>query len=265
MGIENAILQRAQLLLGGETMKRLESVRVIIFGVGGVGSWCAESLVRSGLRHLTIVDNDRVCITNVNRQLMATTQTVGQVKVDALKAHLLTVNPTVEVDARHQVFTADTADTFCLDEYDFIIDAIDSLQDKMLLIEMACRTKARFYSSMGAALKLDPTRIRVTEFWKVQGCPLARALRQRFKKLKRYPARKFMCVYSDELVDNKGCNSAFDTEYCTCPKARDGATAGWLNDERCSGKARVNGSLMHITAIFGLTIAGLVLKDIAGE
>lgn len=266
MGIERGIFNRAQLLLGSDAMERLNSIKVIIFGVGGVGSWCAESLVRSGISHLTVVDSDRVCITNINRQLMATVKTVGQVKVEALKERLLTINPMAEIDARQQIFSEETADSFCLDSYDYIIDAIDSLKDKRLLIEMACNTKAVFFSSMGAALKMDPTRIKVTEFWKVEGCPLARALRQRFKRLKRKPARKFLCVYSDELLENKGHNASCGTEKCMCPKAKNGpGDAALLNHEWCSSKAQINGSLMHITAIFGMTIAGLVVKDAAGR
>lgn len=247
-------------------MERLGSIKVIIFGVGGVGSWCAESLVRSGISHMTVVDSDRVCITNINRQLMATVKTVGQVKVEALKDRLLTINPMAEIDARQQIFSEETADSFCLDSYDYIIDAIDSLKDKRLLIEMACNTKAVFFSSMGAALKMDPTRIKVAEFWKVEGCPLARALRQRFKRLKRKPARKFLCVYSDELLENKGHNASCGTEKCMCPKAKNGpGDAALLNHEWCSSKAQINGSLMHITAIFGMTIAGLVVKDAVGR
>lgn len=266
MGIERGIFNRAQLLLGSDAMERLNSIKVIIFGVGGVGSWCAESLVRSGISHLTVVDSDRVCITNINRQLMATVKTVGQVKVEALKERLLTINPMAEIDARQQIFSEETADSFCLDSYDYIIDAIDSLKDKRLLIEMACNTKAVFFSSMGAALKMDPTRIKVTEFWKVEGCPLARALRQRFKRLKRKPARKFLCVYSDELLENKGHNASCGTEKCMCPKAKNGpGDAALLNHEWCSSKAQINGSLMHITAIFGMTIAGLVVKDAVGR
>lgn len=266
MGIERGVFNRTQLLLGSDAMERLNSIKVIIFGVGGVGSWCAESLVRSGISHLTVVDSDRVCITNINRQLMATVKTVGQVKVEALKERLLTINPMAEIDARQQIFSEETADSFCLDSYDYIIDAIDSLKDKRLLIEMACNTKAVFFSSMGAALKMDPTRIKVTEFWKVEGCPLARALRQRFKRLKRKPARKFLCVYSDELLENKGHNASCGTEKCMCPKAKNGpGDAALLNHEWCSSKAQINGSLMHITAIFGMTIAGLVVKDAAGR
>ena len=266
MGIERGIFNRSQLLLGSDAMERLGSIKVIIFGVGGVGSWCAESLVRSGISHLTVVDSDRVCITNINRQLMATVKTVGQVKVEALKERLLTINPMAEIDARQQIFSEETADSFCLDSYDYIIDAIDSLKDKRLLIEMACNTKAVFFSSMGAALKMDPTRIKVAEFWKVEGCPLARALRQRFKRLKRKPARKFLCVYSDELLENKGHNASCGTEKCMCPKAKNGpGDAALLNHEWCSSKAQINGSLMHITAIFGMTIAGLVVKDAVGR
>ena len=266
MGIERGIFNRAQLLLGSDAMERLNSIKVIIFGVGGVGSWCAEGLVRSGISHLTVVDSDRVCITNINRQLMATVKTVGQVKVEALKERLLTINPMAEIDARQQIFSEETADSFCLDSYDYIIDAIDSLKDKRLLIEMACNTKAVFFSSMGAALKMDPTRIKVAEFWKVEGCPLARALRQRFKRLKRKPARKFLCVYSDELLENKGHNASCGTEKCMCPKAKNGpGDAALLNHEWCSSKAQINGSLMHITAIFGMTIAGLVVKDAVGR
>ena len=182
------MFQRAELLLGNEAMECIAQKRVIIFGVGGVGSWCAECLVRSGIHQLTIVDSDRVCITNVNRQLMATTLTVGQVKVDVLKERLLTINPQAEITALQKVFTQETADEFGLESYDYIIDAIDSLKDKALLILMACQTNAKLFSSMGAALKMDPTRIRVTEFWKVQGDPLARALRNRFKHDKQFPA-----------------------------------------------------------------------------
>ena len=225
---EKDIFQRSELLLGSEAMERIAEKRVIVFGVGGVGSWCAESLVRSGIKHLTIVDSDSVCASNINRQLMATTQTIGQVKVDVLLERLLSINPAAEITALHQFFTAETADSFNLESYDYIIDAIDTLKDKTLLILMACNTEAKFFSSMGAALKLDPTRIKIAEFWKVQGDPLARVIRKRFKREGQYPARKFQCVYSDELVEAQG-----------------------------EGK----GSLVHITAIFGHMLAGLVVQD----
>lgn len=233
INMEKEIFKRAALLAGEERMRRISGLRVIVFGVGGVGSWCAEGLVRSGVERLTIVDSDRVCITNVNRQLEATLSTVGMVKVEAMKERLLAINPGVQIDARQEIFCAETAETFHLEDYDVIIDCIDSLKDKALLIEMATRTKAKFLSSMGAALKMDPTRVRVAEFWKVQGCPLARALRQRFKRQGRFPARKFKCVFSDEVLPN-------------------------LGDATEDGQ-RVNGSVVYITAIFGFTLAALAL------
>ena len=236
--MDSAIFRRNELLLGSETMERIAQKRVIIFGVGGVGSWCAESLVRSGISRLTIVDSDRVSVTNINRQLMATTKTVGQVKVDTLKERLLSINPKAEITALQQVFSEETAESFQLDTYDYIIDAIDSLKDKATLILLACQQQAKFFSSMGAALKLDPTRIKVTEFWKVKGDPLARALRNRFKKDKTFPKRKFLCIYSDELLKNQ---MPVDPE------------------------DRGNGSIVHITAIFGLMLAGLVIQDITNQ
>ena len=276
MGMD-AIFRRSELLLGGEAMERIGQKRVIIFGVGGVGSWCAESLVRSGIRQLTIVDSDRVCITNINRQLMATTKTVGQVKVEALKERLLSINPSAEITALQKIFTEETADDFQLDTYDYIIDAIDSLKDKAALILKATQLPApirggarggvKLFSSMGAALKLDPTRIRVTEFWKVEGDPLARALRKKFKALSKreksdacisssereearpkvkyygYPEQKFQVVYSDELLENRGCPTD------------EGEEPSSFN------KPQTNGSLAHITAIFGFTLAGLVIQD----
>ena len=228
-------LQRALLLLGDDVMERVAQQRIIVFGCGGVGSWCIEALVRSGFRHITLVDFDRVSPSNINRQLMATQSTVGQVKVEAMRRHLLDINPEADIVIRNETYCADTAETFPLDDYDYVIDAIDSLPDKQLLIERATRSRAQFFSSMGAALKMDPTRVQVTEFWKVKGCPLARALRQRFKKQQRFPARKFQCVYSDELLKNQ---------------------------EVADAGERANGSLVHITAIFGLTLAGLVIQDV---
>ena len=237
---------RTSLLLGDKVMQRLEDVRVIIFGVGGVGSWCAEGLIRSGVENLTIVDSDTVCLTNVNRQMMATVNTVGRVKVDALKERLLEINPDAKIVAIKTIYTSDTAKDFDLASYDYIVDAIDSLKDKVTLILKATNSRGKFYSSMGAALKIDPTGIEVSEFWKVKGCPLARALRQRFKKLKEYPAKKFLCVYSEEHNENK---------------KEESGDPSLIENKGNFKKAQVNGSLMHITAMFGLTLAGLIIKD----
>lgn len=263
MGIEKGIFKRTELLVGDRIMEEVASKRVIIFGVGGVGSWCAESLVRSGIRYLTIVDSDRVCITNINRQLMATTKTVGHVKVDALKERLLEINPNAEITAMQTIYTEENADSFGLDAYDYIIDAIDSLKDKASLILKACQTKAVFFSSMGAALKMDPLKIKTAEFWKVRGCPLGAALRKKFKHQKVKPAHKFLCVYSEELLANRGQNKTCGTSACMCPKAKIGpGVPELLNHEWCSSKAQINGTMAHITAIFGFTIAGMVMNDV---
>ncbi len=234
------IFDRTERLLGEEMMAKLASVRVIIFGVGGVGSWCAEGLIRSGIGHLTMVDMDTVNVTNVNRQLMATTKTVGRVKVDVLRERLLEINPEADIEAVHQIYTAETEGQFDLDSYDYVIDAIDSLKDKAHLMLKACESKATLFSSMGAACKIDPTKIRVAEFWEVRGCPLGAALRKKFKKAGTYPAHKFLCVYDDEVLPNKGGDKG----------------------ETCDYKAVINGTTAHITGIFGLTISGLVLQDI---
>ena len=263
MGNKKPFFNRTRLLLGDETMDLLASVRVIIFGVGGVGSWCAEGLVRSGISHITIVDSDRVCITNVNRQMMATSKTIGMVKVEALQERLQEINPDVKINAIQEIYSEETADAFDLDSYDYVIDAIDSLKDKASLILRATRSQCKFFSSMGAALKLDPLKVEVAEFWKVRGCPLARALRQRFKKKKEFPKKKFLCVYSEEVLSNKGKESSCGTDRCVCPKNETvSGKADLAHHEWCSSKAQINGSLMHITAIFGLTLAGLVIRDL---
>ena len=236
---EANIFNRAELLLGSEGLERVAHAKVLIVGVGGVGSWCAESLIRTGIQHLTIVDSDVVCPSNINRQLMATTQTVGQVKVEALKKRLLQINPQAEINAIQKVYNEESAHAFNLDEYDYVVDAIDSLKDKALLILKASASKAKLFSSMGAALKLDPTRIQVAEFWKVMGDPLAKALRNKFKKSGEFPKKKFKCVYSEERLQN--------------------LLPGNGNE---NAEKRVNGSIVHITAIFGFTLAGLIIQDI---
>lgn len=242
MNTDFEFLARVERLLGASALQEVTQKRVIVFGVGGVGSWCVESLVRSGIQKITIVDSDCVCVSNLNRQLMATTKTVGAVKVEALKQRLLEINPHAEIDARREVFSAETAKNFHLENYDYIVDAIDSLKDKAHLILCACKTKATLFSSMGAALKMDPTKIRVAEFWQVQGCPLARALRTKFRSSHVKPARKFKCVFSEELLQNQGGTDEFDAR-----------------------KAQINGALSHITAIYGFTIAGLIVKDIVDQ
>ena len=253
MDREDAIFDRLSLLVGDGTMDKIKGKRVIVFGVGGVGSWCAESLIRSGISHLTIVDCDCVCASNVNRQLLATTKTIGRVKVEVMRERLLEINPQAEINAMQEVYSAANAEMFRLEEYDYIVDAIDSLENKACLIMHATSCPGKFFSSMGAALKIDPTKIGVAEFWEVQGCPLARALRKKLHRKGLVPQKKFLCVYSPELLANKGETADSDA----------GVDEGGLN-VNLSSKAQVNGTMAHITAIFGFTIAGLVMKDICG-
>ena len=226
MGNEG-FFQRTELLLGAEAMRTLADTRIMVVGTGGVGSWCAEALVRTAVGHLTIVDSDRVCASNVNRQLMATSATIGEPKVIALARRLREISPAADIEAIDGVYSADTASTFKLEEFDFVVDAIDSVADKAHLIRHALSIPSvTLFSSMGAARRLDPFRIRATEFWKVQGDGLARALRNRFRKTDEFPARKFTCVWSDEPP---------------CAEA---------------------GTVMHVTATFGLALASLVVRKI---
>lgn len=244
----DGIFNRVARLTGLDGLAALRLARVIVFGLGGVGSWTAEALVRSGITDITIVDADRVAVSNINRQMPATVSTVGRVKTDVVMERLLDINPDARVTAVHGYYNAETAGNYYLAEYDYVVDAIDSLADKALLILNATSAgpSVKLFSSMGAALKMDPSRISVDEFWKVSGCPLAAALRRRFKKSGQFPRRKFKCVYSPELLRNDQDASMMD----------DNSGAMTFN------KAVVNGALVHITAIFGFTLASLVIRDI---
>ena len=219
---------RSEALLGEQAMHLLREKRVILFGVGGVGSYCAEALIRTGLTHLTIVDDDVVQPSNVNRQLPATRQTIGRPKVEVLREHLLTINPKADIVALQERYTEETSFNFQLSTFNFIIDAIDSVNDKTLLIICASRTRARVYSSMGAALRFDPTQVRTAELFDVKGDALAKAVRARMKRMDLRPRKKIRCVYSLEQA------------------------------QRC----QTRGSLMQVTAVFGLTLASLVVNDI---
>ena len=262
--LEKAVFNRTERLVGPDGMQALQDASVIIFGLGGVGSWCAEGLVRSGIRRLTLVDSDCVCITNINRQLMATTRTIGKVKVEVLRDRLLEINPKAEINAVQAIYSSENADSFHLEQYDYIIDAIDSLKDKAALILHACRMPGTFFSSMGAACKVDPTAVKVAEFWAVRGCPLGAALRKKFRKAGTLPAKPFLCVYDDEVLPNRGAQAACGTEHCMCPKKTEGDPS-LAGHEWCSSKAVINGTLAHITALFGFMLSGLVIQDILGK
>ncbi|MDD4416946.1 MAG: tRNA threonylcarbamoyladenosine dehydratase [Proteiniphilum sp.] len=240
----NEIFARTELLIGKDAMQAITTKKVILFGVGGVGSWCAEGLIRSGIMHLTIVDSDRVAAANINRQLPATTGTIGELKVNVLKMRLTEINPHAIINTIPEIYNAASSGSFHLEEYDYIIDAIDSLSNKVHLLITASKTDATLFSSMGAALKIDPQKIHVAEFWKVRGCKLASALRQRMRKEGK-PQKPILCVYSEELLNNRGEDVLPD--------------AGEHGSFR---KAQINGTMVQVTAVFGFTLSGLVIQDI---
>ena len=232
----NDFFARSEALLGEKAMEALRNTRVIIFGVGGVGSYAAEALIRTGLTHLTIVDGDTVQPSNLNRQLPATRATMGMPKVEALKARLLEINPDAEIEAINAFYgengmAKDDSFNFQLSTFNFIIDAIDSVNDKTDLIIYATRVRVKIFSSMGAALRFDPTQVTTGELMAIKGDALAKAVRARMKKLDIHPYKKVRCVYSTEQA------------------------------QRCETR----GSLMQVTAVFGLTLASLVIQDITNQ
>ena len=237
---------RVGMALGDGAVERLSKARVIVFGVGGVGSWCAEALVRTGISHLVLVDPDEVCPTNVNRQVQATSLTVGLPKVEELRKRLLEIHPGADIVARRERFSEKSAPGFNLPEYDYVIDAIDSIADKTLLLEECVTAGVTVFSSMGAAARTDPSRIKTAPLSKTHGCPLARSVRRRLRE--RNVPGDFLCVYSDEPATGE-------------------SVAAPAGDPSCGGTGapgrRVNGSLVHITGIFGFALAGLVIGDIA--
>ena len=211
--------------IGQEAFEKLQKTRVILFGAGGVGGWCAEALVRTGLVHLTIVDFDVVNPSNVNRQVVATRENIGQSKVEELRKRLLTINPEADILAQGIRYGYATDTQFDFNQYDYVIDAIDSVADKAYLLYRATASKATVFASMGAGRKIDSNAIRVSEFRKVEGCPLARALRTKMKKENLLPSKKFLAVWSPEL----------STE---------------------------SGTIAPVVGVFGMTLADLVIKDI---
>jgi tRNA threonylcarbamoyladenosine dehydratase len=256
---QNALFQRATLLVGRAAMARMAACRVIVFGVGGVGSWCAEALARTGFRRLTLVDSDTICVTNVNRQLQATAFNVGAVKADELRRRLLEINPQGDFAAIRSAFDERTCSQFDLAHYDYVVDAIDSLKNKVLLIERCARSGVRFYSSMGAAARLDPAQVRTGTLDQTRMCPLARAVREGLRK-RQVPLRAVTCVYSLEPPIEPLGAAECGTDACLCVPARPGEAAAF--PDWCSSKARINGAMVHVTAVFGFALAGLVIRDI---
>jgi tRNA A37 threonylcarbamoyladenosine dehydratase len=255
----NSAFHRQALLSGDAALEALSKTRVILFGVGGVGSWCAESLVRSGIGELAMVDSDLICTTNNNRQLHATSETVGCVKVEVMAERLRAINPEARITAIQEVFVYKTAETFDIESYDYTLDAIDRLSPKVDLIQTALPLETTLFSAQGASCKLDPTRIKVGSFWKVEGCPLAKKVRKRLRKRK--VTGDFLCVYSDELLEPLEAGFDCKKAECLCPEVENDTPDAEVR-ERYSAEKQINGSAVHITAPFGFFLSSLVYRDV---
>lgn len=250
------MFSRLEILTGPQVLAKLNRTKVLLLGVGGVGSWAAEAMVRNGVGNLTIVDSDLVCVTNINRQLQATHSTIGLSKVQALRERLSDINPQATIQAIDDVYSPATAERFDLDAYDYVVDAIDSLSSKVELIQRALQSRATLFSSMGAACKLDPSAITAGSFWSTVGCPLAKFVRKRLRK--RNVSGDFLCVYSAEMLPQHAPTIACGSGNCACPAAADGGHA----HEWCSSKQQINGSAVHITGIFGFYLAAFVTNHV---
>lgn len=242
---------RTQLLLGKEAIKKLNISRVAVFGIGGVGGYTVEALIRSGLGNIDIIDDDKVCLTNINRQIYATRKTVGKYKVDVAAERILEINPEVKVNTYKTFYAPETAEQFDFSKYDYIVDAIDTVTGKLTLVENANKSGVPIISSMGAGNKMDPTAFEVTDIYKTSVCPLARVMRY---ELKKRGIKKLKVVYSKEkpLTPIDDIEVSCKTN-CICPPG----TA-----RKCTVRRQVPGSNAFVPSVVGLIIAGEVIKDL---
>ena len=232
------IFSRTELLLGADAMARLQNARVAVFGLGGVGSYAAEALARGGVGALALVDDDRVCLTNLNRQLFATRGTVGHYKIEAARERLLSINPKLELELHQCFYLPETADQFDFSRYDYVIDAIDTVTGKLQLVAEARRCGTPIISSMGTGNKLDPTAFRVADITKTRYCPLSRVMR---KELRKQGIEHLKVVYSEEIA--------------MTPKETD--------EQPEQGRRSIPGSTAFVPPTAGLILAGELVKDIA--
>jgi tRNA A37 threonylcarbamoyladenosine dehydratase len=242
---------RTELLLGKQGMESLRRARVAVFGIGGVGGFTVEALVRSGVGTLDLIDDDRICLTNINRQIYATRKTIGQYKVDVAKARILEINPDTTVNTYTTFYTPDTADQFDFSQYDYIVDAIDTVTGKIELILQAERAGVPIMSSMGAGNKLDPTAFEVADIYETSVCPLARVMR---RELKKRGIKSLKVVYSKEpaMVPIEDMSISCRAN-CICPPG---------TQRKCTERRQVPGSNAFVPAVAGLIIAGEVVKDL---
>ncbi|MBQ6779218.1 MAG: tRNA threonylcarbamoyladenosine dehydratase [Acidaminococcaceae bacterium] len=266
---------RTERLLGKENMEKLAAARVCIFGIGGVGGYVAEALARSGVGHLELVDNDVVCLSNLNRQIIATHQTLGQYKVDAMKERILSINPEAEVVTHRCFYLPETQAQFDFTAFDYVVDAIDTVAGKISLVLQAEASGTPIISSMGAGNKLDPAAFQVADIYQTSVCPLAKVMR---KELKKRGVKKLKVVYSKELPLSPRSEETEATGIY-CDTAETDAVA-WENpetrpgDEYLSGsetektllsrRRSIPGSVAFVPSVAGLIIAGEVVKDLLG-
>jgi len=242
---------RTQLLLGKDAIDKLSNCRVAVFGIGGVGGYACEALIRSGVGHFDLIDDDRVCLTNLNRQIIATRKTIGQYKVDVMKERMLEINPNADITVHKCFFLPENADTFPFDKYDYIIDAVDTVSAKIELVMQAQKHNVPIISCMGAGNKLDGSQFRVADIYKTKVCPLARVMRT---ELRKRGVKKLKVVYSEEppirpLEDMTiSCRAN-----CVCPPG---------TQRKCTVRRDIPGSVAFVPAVAGLLIAGEVIKDL---
>ena len=233
---------RTEILFGREAMEKLKNARVAVFGIGGVGGYVCEALVRSGVGCLDLIDNDTVSVTNLNRQIIATHKTIGKYKTDVMKERILEINPKAIVYTHPCFFLPETAEQFDFTQYDYVVDAVDTVTAKIEIIMRAKEAGVPVISSMGAGNKLDPAQFKVADIYKTSMCPLAKVMRREMKKR---GIKKLKVVYSEEK-----------------PIRPSGAAAEECKAE-CAGRRDVPGSVAFVPSVAGLIIAGEVIKDIA--
>lgn len=244
---------RTELIFGHEGMERLYHARVAIFGIGGVGGYTAEALARSGVGELDLIDDDRVCLTNLNRQIFATRKTVGKYKVDVAEERILEINPKAVVHTYKTFYAPNTAEQFDFSQYDYIVDAIDTVTGKLELVEQAVKSGTPIICSMGAGNKVDPTAFKVADISKTSVCPLARVMR---RELKKRGIKHLKVVYSEEQPLTPIDDMAISCRtHCICPPG----TA-----RKCTQRRQVPGSNAFVPSVVGLIIAGEVVKDLSG-
>ena len=244
---------RTQLIFGAEGMERLYRARVAVFGIGGVGGYAVEALARSGIGTLDLIDDDRICLTNLNRQLHATRRTVGQFKVDVAQKRVHEINPDAVVHTYKTFYTPQAAGQFDFTQYDYVVDAIDTVTGKIALVEQAQKAGVPIISSMGAGNKVDPTAFEVADIYDTSVCPLARVMRQ---ELRKRGIRALKVVYSKEPALTPMDDMTISCRaHCICPPG----TA-----RKCTQRRQVPGSNAFVPPMVGLIIAGEIIKDIAG-